>query len=175
MNRRASFVLLLAAPIALAQCGGPSASPSGPSSLAAPGISVSSAVPQDVLDDVSGIGVATPLAKDLSSLEGDWKGDLTIREQDGDVFRFKVTVTITSLGGGSYQGTADGSTLTLTPNGASGLYAATLATGETRTCNATPVVYTGSATSEGKRLAVNLEGINDDCRLERVEIDLKVK
>jgi hypothetical protein len=174
MNPRASFVLLLAAPIVLAQCSGPSASPIGPSSSVAPGISVSSAGPQDLSDDVSGTWAA--LAQDLSTLAGDWKGDLILTEQDGDVFRSKFTLTLTALGGGIYQGTASGTTLTLTPNGASGLYTATMATGETRSCDGgTAVVYIGSATSEGKKLAVNVEGLNDDCRLERIEIDLKIK
>lgn len=175
MSRRASFVLLLAAPIALAQCSGLPPSPVGPSSSAAPGVSVSSAAPQDLLADESETRAVTPFAKELTSLAGDWKGDLTLREQDGDVFRFKVALTFAALAGGSYRGTVDGSTLTLAPNGTSGSYTATLATGETRTCDGTAVVYTGSAISDGKKLGVNIQGINNHCRLETIEMDLKIK
>jgi hypothetical protein len=175
MSVRASFVLLLASPIALAQCSGPSASPIGPSSSAEPRFSVSSAVPQDLSGEMSGTRVVTPLAKELTSLAGDWKGDLTQFEQDGDVFKFKFALTLAALGGGAYQGTWDGLTLTLTPSGGPGLYTVTMPTGEMKNCDGTAVVYTGTATSDGKKLSINIGGINNHCRLDRLEIDLKIK
>lgn len=118
--------------------------------------------------------LARPLAKDLASLAGDWKGDVTLREQDGGVFKFKVALTLEQLGVGVYQGTLDGSTITLSQT-APDRCDVTLSTGETQTCSGNPVVYTGNASNIGKTLAITVQGMNDDCRLEILDFDLKKK
>jgi hypothetical protein len=171
MTYRASLLPVLAAAIAAVQC-------SGPVNLTGPSATTASNTEVRALDAISADGAAAslrPLKKAATGLAGDWKGDLTLLEQDGDVFRNKVQLTLAEIEPGRFQGTTDGATLTLIERSTAGQFDATLTTGETRSCDGSAVAYGGSAAASDKRLLVNLQGSNDSCRLEIIELDLKAK
>ena len=173
MTNPLGSVCIAVCALSVAQCSGQNGSPTAPSSTA----SLSTQVEHEVSaarGNVDPTVAARPLAKDLASLAGDWKGDVTLREQDGDVFKFKVALTLAELGIGGYQGTVDGNTITLSQT-APDLYDVTFSTGETQTCSGNPVVYTGDASSIGKTLAITVQGMNNHCRLEILDFDLKKK
>jgi hypothetical protein len=163
------FVCVAVCALVVTQCSGPGASPTAPSTrvhLAEP------ALDGDPYD-LSGTEAIRPASKDLTTLAGPWKGDLTLLEQDGNVFRSKIEVTFVELGSGAFQGNGS---ITLTPTGTVGSYSATLSTGETQVCSpGTPVIYTGSASNVDKTLSISVAGMNDDCKFERLEFDLKRK
>src|SRR5262245_41311022 len=91
MTDRASLLLVFAAALVAAQCGGP-LNPTGPSAANAPSIDVRG------LDATSaGADAVRTLKRVVTGVVGDWKGRLILQEQDGDVFRDNVQLTLAEV------------------------------------------------------------------------------
>ena len=170
-----SLVLILAAPLSVAQCGGPLGSPTAPSVAIAPsamtGVATGSNTTRLHTDTLRVARV-----KEESPV-GAWTGDLYLVELDNSEFHEAVALTFVEVNPRLYRAIVGGSTLELVPSGG-GDYMATLFTDEPlRTCGSglpERVRYTGDNARLGKMNAyIPMSGLSDDCTLEYILIDLK--